>query len=133
MTQDEQHLQLISIFYYIIAAMAGLLALIPVIHLTIGIALVSGAFPADNGGEHTPEFVGWIFIGVASLLIVLGVVIAVCSVAVARYISRRRHYTFCIVAAALACLFMPLGTILGVFTIIVLSRASVKPLFGVSA
>ena len=27
------------------------------------------------------------------------------------------------------CLFMPLGTVLGVFTVIVLMRVSVKPLF----
>jgi hypothetical protein len=35
--------------------------------------------------------------------------------------------------AAIACLFMPLGTILGVFTIIVLIRPNVKALFEQSA
>jgi hypothetical protein len=32
--------------------------------------------------------------------------------------------------ACIECLFLPFGTILGVFTIIVLSRESVKELFG---
>ena len=36
---------------------------------------------------------------------------------------------FCFVIACLACMQMPLGTILGVFTIIVLARPSVKEMF----
>jgi hypothetical protein len=35
----------------------------------------------------------------------------------------------CFVVAAIECIFMPFGTVLGVFTIIVLSRPSVKALF----
>ena len=46
-----------------------------------------------------------------------------------RYLSQQRHYTFCLVMAAVACMFMPFGTVLGVFTIIVLVRESVKELF----
>ena len=41
-----------------------------------------------------------------------------------RFLSR-----ICIVMAALACLSMPFGTVLGVFTIIVLARPSVQALF----
>ncbi len=36
---------------------------------------------------------------------------------------------FCLVMACVACLFMPFGTVLGVFTIIVLARPSVQTLF----
>jgi hypothetical protein len=35
--------------------------------------------------------------------------------------------------ACIECLFIPFGTILGVFTIIVLSRESVKTLFAIAA
>jgi hypothetical protein len=45
------------------------------------------------------------------------------------FIARRTHYTFCFVAACVECLFMPFGTVLGVFTILVLNRQSVKGLF----
>jgi hypothetical protein len=34
--------------------------------------------------------------------------------------------------AGVACMFMPFGTVLGVFTIVVLLRDSVKELFGVA-
>ena len=43
--------------------------------------------------------------------------------------SRRKHYTFCFVMACVECLSVPFGTMLGVFTILVLNRASVKELF----
>jgi len=47
----------------------------------------------------------------------------------ARFLARRRHYLFCLVMAAIECAYMPFGTVLGVFTIIVLMRDSVKQLF----
>jgi hypothetical protein len=39
---------------------------------------------------------------------------------------------FCLVMAGIACIFMPFGTALGVLTIIVLMRDSVRELFGVA-
>lgn len=33
---------------------------------------------------------------------------------------------FCLIMAGIACLFMPFGTVLGVFTIVVLTRESVR-------
>jgi len=47
----------------------------------------------------------------------------------ARYLAKRRKKTFSIVVAALNCLSLPLGTILGVFTIVVLSRPSVEAIY----
>ncbi len=43
---------------------------------------------------------------------------------------QNKRWTFCFVMAILLCLNPPLGTILGVFTIVVLNRPSVKELFG---
>lgn len=36
---------------------------------------------------------------------------------------------YCLVMAGIECMFMPFGTVLGVFTIIVLMRESVQKLF----
>ena len=59
----------------------------------------------------------------------VGLAFAVCVILTGRYIVRHKHYIFCLVMASLNCLFMPFGTILGVFTIVVLMRPSVKTLF----
>jgi len=46
-------------------------------------------------------------------------------------IRKRRWWTFCYLTGWGECLMFPFGTILGIFTIIVLGRPSVKKLFGV--
>jgi len=55
---------------------------------------------------------------------------AVCLALAGRFLAQRRRYYYCLVMAGIACMFMPFGTVLGVFTIIVLLRESVKELFG---
>lgn len=44
-------------------------------------------------------------------------------------LEKQEKYQLCLVAAAVLCIFMPLGTILGVFTLITLTNESVKKLF----
>jgi hypothetical protein len=46
-------------------------------------------------------------------------------------IRQRRWWTFCYLTGWGECLMFPFGTILGIFTIIVLGRPSVKRLFGI--
>ena len=65
----------------------------------------------------------------ATVFIIIGWTIAVCIIIAGSNLAKRKHYTFCLVIAAISCMFMPLGTVLGIFTIIVLMRPSVKELF----
>ena len=65
----------------------------------------------------------------ASVFILGGWTLAVLVLMAGRFIARRKHYMFCFVMACVECVFMPFGTALGVFTILVLSRQSVKRLF----
>lgn len=99
------------------------------IHLAIGLAIVSGKFGKPVQGEPPPEFVGWVFITIGAVAIVACWVFAAALAAAGELLQRRRGYTYCLVMAALACMFMPFGTVLGVFTLVVLVRPSVKELF----
>ena len=66
--------------------------------------------------------------------VTFGATLAVCIAVAGRYLSQRRRYLFCLVTACvMAGLSMPFGTILGVFTIIVLMRPSVTAAFGYPA
>jgi len=47
----------------------------------------------------------------------------------ARFIKARRHRAFSLVVSGFNCLHMPLGTVLGVFTFIVLGRESVREIY----
>ena len=125
--QDLEHLRLLSIFHYVVAAITALFSLFPVIHLVIGIGLVTGRM---EGADPNAKLAGWFFVAIACALIFCGLLLAGFIAYAGRCLSRRRRYTLCMVVAALSCMMMPFGTVLGVFTLIVLTRPSVRPLFG---
>jgi len=127
MKQDLEHLKLLSIFHYVAAGMAALFACIPFIHFFMGLALATGAL-GDADAEARP--VGLVIMAVAALIILAGWTFATLVAFAGRSLQQRKRYTFCLVMAGVECLFMPVGTVLGVFTIIVLVRDSVKDLFG---
>jgi hypothetical protein len=134
MNNDEDQLKLLTIFHYVVAGLAAMFALFPVIHLAMGIFFVVSAHhhPSSPGQSPPPVWFGWIFIIVASLFIAAGLTMSALILATGRSLARRKRHGFCLVTACVECLFMPFGTALGVFTIIVLNRASVKQLFGVA-
>ena len=126
MNQDSEHLKLLAIFHYVAAGMLGLFACIPFIHFFMGLALATGTFP-DTDPEAQP--IGIFIMVFAGLFILAGWTLAVLIAYAGRSLQKRERYTFCLVVAGVECIFMPVGTVLGVFTIIVLMRDSVKALF----
>src|SRR5262245_26279463 len=131
MSDDEQHLRLLSVFYYVLAGIAGLLACFPVFHVLMGVGIVTGAFPQPQGQQPLPPaFMGWMFIAMGGAIMLFGWAFAVGMLVTGRMLAARRRHLFCLVMAGVACLFQPAGTVLGVFTFIVLLRPSVKQLFG---
>lgn len=129
MNNDEEHLRLLTMGHYIVAAITGLFSLFPVIHLVMGLLIVLGKFPQTKG-DPAPAFVGWLFLVLGAAFITAGMSMAICLAFAGKYLKLRRRHTFCTIVAAVSCAFMPLGTILGVLTLIVLQRPTVKQMFG---
>lgn len=69
------------------------------------------------------------FLGMGLLFIALGLTLSICSIVSAKKLSTRESYWFSFVVACVQCTLVPLGTILGVFTIVVLQRESAKGLY----
>ena len=128
MTKDENHLGILSTFYYVVAALAGIFSCMPFIHITIGVAMLLGVMDSSTG-EAPPAFLGWIFIIVGALVSLMGFAYTVMLILTGRFLKHRRHYTFCLVIAGMSCLFMPFGTVLGIFSIILLSKPELKAMF----
>ena len=120
---------MLAIGHYVVGGLLALVACIPLIHVTVGLMIV---FRPEMFGDPAkqPAIIGWLFAGFGALFVLAGWALAILIIWAARCLQRRKHYTFCLVAAGFACLFMPMGTALGVFTFIVLSRPGVKALFG---
>jgi hypothetical protein len=131
MSQDREHLQLLAIFHYVVAGLAALFSFFPLLYTTVGVIFIFAARhgTAKPGEELPPEFLGWIFTVIGSGLFLIGIAMAICILITGRSLALRKRYSFVLVMACIECLFLPFGTILGVFTIIVLSRESVKELF----
>jgi hypothetical protein len=126
--QDREHLRLVTIFYYIWAGVQALAGLVGLAFIGMGAFLVSSPQVAQSNNPPPPWF-GTIFAGIGALVLVAFEAMAVLSLLTARFLSRRQHFTFCVVISVLTCMCMPLGTALGVFTILVLQRPSVKAVF----
>jgi hypothetical protein len=126
MSQDEQHLNLLSLFHYIFGAMIALFACFPLIHVAVGILMLSGML---DGEDAPPRALGLLLVLLPAVFIFAGWVLAALVIVAGRKLRRRASRMFCMVVAGVECMFMLFGTVLGVFTILVLSRESVRELF----
>jgi len=126
--QDREHLRLLTIFYYIWAGVQSLGGLMGLAFIGVGAFIASSPQVAQSNNPPPPWF-GAIFAGIGALVFLSVEGMAALSFFTGRFLARRQHHTFCVVISALNCLSLPLGTALGVFSILVLQRSSVKVLF----
>src|ERR1043166_4814846 len=131
MDRDTEQLNLLAIFHYVVAGLAALFSFFPLLYTTLGTIFIFAARhgTAKPGEELPPEFLGWIFAVIGAVLFVIGIAMAICILSAGRSLAHCKHYSFTLVMGCIECLFVPFGTILGVFTIVALSRESVRGLF----
>jgi hypothetical protein len=129
---DEEHLKLLSIAYLVSAAWSAFFSLFGLFYAFMGVAMTSfiSRIPQTPGqAPPSPEFFGWFFglfgLGMFTILITIGVLKFITS----RRLKQHRSRVFCMIVAGLSCFGVPWGTMLGVFTFLVLGRPSVTRLF----
>lgn len=127
MATEDQNLRLLSIFHYVVAGLAAVFSLFPIFHVVIGMMMVFGKL--DDGPSPPPAVLGWLFALMGMAIIVLGLAFAACYAYAGVCLARRRYYMYCLVMAGIGCMFMPFGTVLGVFTIVELQKEPVKRMF----
>ncbi len=132
MNKDLDHLKTLSICFYVLAGLCLFPLLFGLLYLVIGIFVGGALMSADiprHAGDPPPALFGGIFALVGGIIFLFALTFGILCIKAAKNLSKQQGYTFCFVIACLICLWMPLGTVLGVFTIIVLLRDSVKQLF----
>jgi len=130
MNQDQEHLKMLSIFHYVVGGLTGLFACFALIYVAVGIGVLLGPACSSHpqGGVPANAF-GWLFIIIGAMFFLGGWALAIAIIVAGRFLAARKRRIYCLVVAGIACMFMPFGTILGIFTIIVLMRPSVQELF----
>ena len=132
MNQDIEQIKIISIFHFVVAAIAGLFACFPIFHLLMGISMLTGSFfqgETPTGMPFPFSLFGLMFTLIPAAIILLGWAFAIGLGISGYFLLKKQHYLFCMVMAGISCVFTPFGTVLGVFTIVILTRPSVKELF----
>jgi hypothetical protein len=129
MNDNAQHLRYLTIGHYIGAAITAMFACFPLIHVTVGLIFMLNPPTAESGGAFPAQAFGLMFALIGGAIVLSGWAFSACLFAAGRSIEARKRHTFCIVIAALSCAFFPFGTVLGVFSILVLTRPAVKAMF----
>jgi hypothetical protein len=128
---DEEHLRLLSIGHYIAGGFTIAITFLLLFYFFIFLLLARrpGLFGGQNNPHPPPAgILGFVAI-IFGFLIVAGWTFGGLTIYVGRCIKRRVRRTLTLVVACLNTLSMPFGTILGVFTLMVLTRPRVKLLY----
>lgn len=125
-TQDSNTLDILGNLHYVMAILTAVFSCIPIIHFVVGIAILGSGL---NGGDAASRVVGILFVIISAIIIIAGWAFAVLILIAGSRLKQRISYNFCLVIAFLECLIVPLGTVLGIFTILNLTKDPVKDLF----
>lgn len=130
-TVDAGHIRLLSIFHYIY----GGLAFLGLLGLGVHYAIMRFAImkmPAQAGNQAEIEQLRTMFRFFIFFYLIMGVfciLTGVCNILCGKFLTKRTNKVFIFIVSGFNCLNMPLGTVLGVFTFIVLMRPSVTARF----
>lgn len=128
--QDIEHLKILSICHYVLAGLCVFPFLYGLFYMVMGIFFGAAMSSVPQKQGEPPVYLfGGIFIFIGLVISAIALTVGILLFKSGRNLSNRRGYMFCFVMACISCVFMPFGTILGIFTIIVLMRDSVKALF----
>jgi len=144
---DDEHIRLLAMFHVFSAVMSFLFGGLMMIYFAIfAIAGLAGqgiqqAMNEEmqkemlkDGGEQAAQFLAGfnffqLFFWGFGLFIALTVVYGILELLAAKYFRERKHKTFLLFINIIHCLTFPYGTVLGIFSIMVLQRGSVRQQF----
>lgn len=124
-------LRLLSIGYYIQAGIASFYTLIMLGYSTFAAAIFANIVKnsADSNLQQVPPGLFTVISILLSILLGISCAYAVCMFLAGYWLRRLRNKLFIQIVAALSCLAIPYGTLLGIFTFMVLQRPSARQFF----
>jgi hypothetical protein len=129
---DADHLNLLASFHFVGAGLALLGILFLVAHYAMMHAIFANPKFFENQKQPMPvppeqifAVMKWFYLAGAVWFVASGILNLISGLC----LRARKGRTFSLVVAGMNCLHIPLGTVLGVFTIVVLPRDSVRELF----
>jgi hypothetical protein len=130
----REHLRILSILHYVAAALSLLGVCFGGFYVGMGGLIAKGMEEQQRTGRGAPpppfvEMFGGMFAAFGLVIVLVSLAAAVCYALSGYWLSEHRNRTFSMVVAGFACLSVPLGTLLGVFTLIALTKPAAEELY----
>jgi hypothetical protein len=132
---DSEHLKLLVVFHYVVGGLTLFFSCFAILYIVFGVAMVvapDDLFPPgrpDHPNQRPPAFFGYAVAAIGTMGLVAGWTFAGMTIYSARSIQQRKRRLLSLIVAGFNCAWFPFGTALGVCTLIVLCRDSVRKLY----
>lgn len=128
MADGRDQLDILAFFHFAVGTMIAFVAVVPLLLGAVGASM------AAPGGDAALRTEGARVTAVASFgcgvaVLALGLAAGAVVAFGGRCLMRRERWRVCVAAAGLACLFVPIGTLLGAVTLAALFRPEVRAAF----
>lgn len=127
---DADHLRLLAVFHFVLAGLAILGIGFLCLHYAVMHTVMenSAAWKNQKNGPPPEQFFAilkWFYVFLGALLVGGGAGNLISGL----FIQKRKNRMFSLIVAGINCLQVPFGTVLGVFTFVVLMRGSVREIY----
>jgi magnesium-transporting ATPase (P-type) len=148
---DAGNLNALTLCHFILGGVTALFSCMFIIHIVMGTMMLHnpgmftprpmpqaapsappypGQLSPGQPYPFFPSFMGYMFVTVGTIAVLGGWTLGALTAYAGRCLKARRNYLYILIIAGCNCGFvMPFGTVLGVFTFIVMTRPTVKALF----
>ena len=126
MNSEDHNLGIFKILYIIKGIITLAFSILPILYIFLGVFISQKGDMSEDESHFAGIFILLIGVVVFLFLLILGIL----TLLTAKYLGEKKNYDFIFVMAILNCLTGILGIILGIFTIIELTKPQVKRLFG---
>lgn len=129
---DSEHLRLLAMFHYISGAMTLLFSGLFLLQLLVFKAIAGHVDHTrfETGQDEIPiEILNIFMIGFTGITM-FGVLFGIAQIVSGVFLAKRKNWLFSFIVALPNAFMIPYGTMLAIFTLIVLDRPSVKAIYG---
>ena len=121
----SKNLKAIEVFHYVYGGLTCFAGFFVLLVVALG-GFLNSDWMMEHSNEAPPSWVGSMISGIGMFLFLFVEAIGILNIYSGRCIAKRRNRTLSMVVAAFDCLSIPLGLILGIFTLVTLSDEEVR-------
>src|SRR5580658_1626432 len=110
-TTEDKNLQLLATFHYVVGVIIALFSCIFIIHIAIGMSMLTTHAWQAGSGPAPPTELGYVFVIAGGFAVLFGWTLGALTIFAGRSIAQRKKHLFCLIVAGILCLWVPFGTV----------------------